>query len=201
MIERLDQLTLQNLIDLSCGDRSVLLVGDEKPTEEEMIERAARLLDEYKSLASPSQAKIDMLEAEELLKLRMKEKCLRLCFALCSQDRPDMAKIVLIDLDVNEDLITTDEKVQTRCKAMLDEVVYEIKRHEELSQEKVTKKVTKTEDVRKSWYSEIAFVMSMLKTSIDPATLNAAIYANLVHSASERSKALAKMPPSMGMFL
>lgn len=201
MIERLDQLTLQNLIDLSCGDRSVLLVGDEKPDEADIMERAGKILDEYKSMASPNQAKIDMIEAEELLKLRMKEKCLRLCFALCSQKRADMAKIVLIDLDVNEDLITTDEKVQTRCKAMLDEVVYEIKRHEELYHEKVTRKVTKTEDVRKSWYSEIAFVMSMLKTSIDPATLNAAIYANLVHSASERSKALAKMPPSMGMFL
>ena len=201
MIERLDQLTLQNLIDLSCGDRSVLLVGDEKPTEEEMIERAARLLDEYKSLASPSQAKIDMLEAEELLKLRMKEKCLRLCFALCSQKRADMAKIVLIDLDVNEDLITTDEKVRTHCKAMLDEVVYEIKRHEELSQEKVTKKVTRMQDIRKSWFSEIAFVMSMLKMSIDPAAVNAAIYANLVHAATERSRAMAKMPASMGLFM
>lgn len=201
MIERLDQLSLQNLIDLSCGDRSVLLVGDEKPDEADIMERAGKILDEYKSIASPKQAKMDMIEAEETTKFRMKEKCLRICVALCSQGRPDMARDVLLELDVSPDLIDTDDKVRTRCKAMLDEVVYEIKRHEELSQEKVTKKVTKTEDIRKSWYSEIAFVMSMLKTNIDPATLNAAIYANLVLSASERSKALAKMPPSMGMFL
>ncbi len=201
MIERLDQLTLQNLIDLSCGDRSVLLVGDEKPDEADIMERAGKILDEYKSIASPKQAKMDMIEAEETTKFRMKEKCLRICVALCSQDRPGMARDVLLELDVSPDLIDTDDKVRTRCKAMLDEVVYEIKRHEELSQEKVTKKVTKIEDIRKSWYSEIAFVMSMLKTNIDPATLNAAIYANLVLSASERSKALAKMPPSMGMFL
>lgn len=201
MIERLDQLTLQNLIDLSCGDRSVLLVGDEKPDEADIMERAGKILDEYKSIASPKQAKMDMIEAEETTKFRMKEKCLRICVALCSQDRPGMARDVLLELDVSPDLIDTDDKVRTRCKAMLDEVVYEIKRHEELSQEKVTKKVTKIEDIRKSWYSEIAFVMSMLKTNIDPATLNAAIYANLVLSASERSKAMAKMPPSMGMFL
>ena len=201
MIERLDQLTLQNLIDLSCGDRSVLLVGDEKPDEADIMERAGKILDEYKSMASPNQAKMDMIEAEEMTKFRMKEKCLRICMALCSQDRPDMARDVLLELDVSAHLIDTDDKVRTRCKAMLDEVLYEIKRHEELSQEKVTRKVTRMQDIRKSWFSEIAFVMSMLKTSIDPATLNAAIYANLVHSASERSKALAKMPPSLGMFL
>lgn len=201
MIERLDQLTLQNLIDLSCGDRSVLLVGDEKPDEADIMERAGKILDEYKSMASPNQAKMDMIEAEEMTKFRMKEKCLRICMALCSQMRPDMARDVLLELDVSAHLIDTDDKVRTRCKAMLDEVVYEIKRHEELSQEKVTKKVTRMQDIRKSWYSEIAFVMSMLKMSIDPATVNAAIYANLVNAASERSKALAKMPPSMGMFL
>lgn len=201
MKTRLDQLTLRDLIELSCGDSSVLLDNEESITDSVLNTCARQILAEYKELASPSQAKIDMLEAEELLKLRMKEKCLRLCFALCSQDRPDMARDVLLELDVSPHLIDTDEKVKTRCKAMIDEVVYEIKRHEELSQEKVTKIVTKTQDIRKSWYSEIAFVMSMLKTSIDPATLNAAIYANLVHSASERSKALAKMPPSMGMFL
>lgn len=201
MIERLDQLTLQNLIDLSCGDRSVLLVGDEKPDEADIMERAGKILDEYKSMASPNQAKMDMIEAEEMTKFRMKEKCLRICMALCSQMRPDMARDVLLELDVSAHLIDTDDKVRTRCKAMLDEVVYEIKRHEELSQEKVTKKVTRMQDIRKSWYSEIAFVMSMLKMSIDPATVNAAIYANLVNAASERSRAMAKMPPSMGMFL
>lgn len=201
MIERLDQLTLQNLIDLSCGDRSVLLVGDEKPDEADIMERAGKILDEYKSMASPNQAKMDMIEAERMTKFRMKEKCLRICMALCSQDRPDMARDVLFELDVSPHLIDTDAKVRTRCKAMIDEVVYEIKRHEELSQEKVTKKVTRMQDIRKSWFSEIAFVMSMLKTSIDPATLNAAIYANLVHSASERSKAMAKMPSIAGLLM
>lgn len=201
MKERLDQLTLQNLIDLSCGDRSVLLVGDETPTEQEMIERAAKILSEYKEIASPSQAKIDMLEGEEITKLRMKEKCLRICMALCSQNRPDMARIVLIDLDVNDDLLTNDESVRAKCKSMLDEVTYEIKRHEELNEEKVAANAAKNTDPRKSWLSEVAYVMSTLKMSIDTNTLNAAIYANLVHQASERNKALAKMPPMMGMFM
>ena len=201
MIDRLDQLTLQNLIDLSCGDRSVLLVGDEKPDEADIMERAVKILSEYKELASPNQAKKDMIEAEELTKMRMKDKCLRICLALCSQERHDMARDVLLELDVKPNLIDTDEKVQPRCKAMLADVEYEIKRIEELNEEDARKKVAKPEDARKTWYSEIAFVMSMLKMSIDPASVNAAIYANLVHAATERSRAMAKMPASMGLFM
>lgn len=201
MKTRLDQLTLRELIELSCGDSSVLLDKGETPNEQVKIAFARQILAEYKELASPNQAKKDMIEAEELTKLRMKDKCLRICLALCSQERPDMARDVLLELDVKPNLIDTDEKVQPRCKAMLADVEYEIKRIEELNEEDASKKVAKPEDARKTWYSEIAFVMSMLKMSIDPASVNAAIYANLVHAATERSRAMAKMPASMGLFM
>ena len=201
MKTRLDQLTLRELIELSCGDSSVLLDNGETPSEQEKLACARQILSEYKELASPNQAKKDMIDAEELTKLRMKDKCLRICLALCSQERPDMARDVLLELDVKPNLIDTDEKVQPRCKAMLADVEYEIKRIEELNEEDASKKVAKPEDARKTWYSEIAFVMSMLKMSIDPEVVNAAIYANLVHAATERSRAMAKMPASMGLFM
>lgn len=201
MKSRLDQLNLQELIELSCGDPSVLLDKDENITDAVQNTCARQIMAEYKSIAAPNQAKIDMIEAEEGTKLRMKEKCLRICLALCSQGRPDMARDVLLELDVNPNLIDTDDKVLPRCKAMLDEVQYEIKRTDELSSAKGEKKRASKEEIRKSWYSEVAFVMSSLKMNIDPANTNAAIYANLVHTASERSKALAKIPPSLGMML
>lgn len=201
MKTRLDQLTLRDLIELSCGDSSVLLDNGETPSEQVKLSCARQILSEYKELASPNQAKKDMIEEEELTKLRMKDKCLSICLALCSQERPDMARDVLLELDVKPNLIDTDEKVQPSCKAMLADVEYEIKRIEELNEEDSRKKVAKPEDARKTWYSEIAFVMSMLKMSIDPASVNAAIYANLVHAATERSRAMAKMPASMGLFM
>ena len=201
MKTRLDQLTLRELIELSCGDSSVLLDKGETPSEQVKLECARQILSEYKELASPNQAKKDMIEAEELTKLRMKDKCLRICLALCIQERTDMARDVLLELDVKPNLIDNDEKVQPRCKAMLADVEYEIKRIEELNEEDASKKVANPEDARKTWYSEIAFVMSMLKMSIDPEVVNAAIYANLVHAATERSRAMAKMPASMGLFM
>lgn len=201
MKTRLDQLTLHNLIELSCGDSSVLLDKDEAPTENVKLACAQQIMSEYKELATPTQAKMDMIEAEEQQKLRMKEKCLHICLALISQERSDMAKDVLLELDVNENLLKSEEAIKSRCNAMLDEVKYEIKRLAELAEERGQKKQQTVTVIRKAWFGEIAFVMSTLKMSIDPATTNAAVYANLVRQAVERNKQLAKMPPMMSMFM
>lgn len=201
MKTRLDQLTLHDLIELSCGDSSVLLDKDETPTENVKLACAQQIMSEYKELATPTQAKMDMIEAEEQQKLRMKEKCLHICLALISQERSDMAKDVLLELDVNENLLESEESIKSRCNAMLDEVKYEIKRLAELAEERGQKKQQTVTDMRKAWFGEIAFVMSTLKMSIDPSTTNAAVYANLVRQAVERNKQLAKMPPMMSMFM
>ncbi len=201
MKTRLDQLTLHDLIELSCGNPSVLLDKDETSTEEEKLACLQQILTEYKELATPTQAKMDMIEEEELQKLQMKEKCLKICLALISQERFDMAKDVLLELDVNENLLTSDDAVNSRCKAMLDEARYEIKRLAELAEERGTMKQQSPVEKRKAWFGEIAFVMSTLKMSIDPATTNAAVYANLVRQAVERNKQMAKMPPMMSMFM
>lgn len=201
MKTRLDQLTLHDLIELSCGDSSVLLDKDDTLTENVKLACAQQIMSEYKGLATPTQAKIDMIEAEEQQKLRMKEKCLHICLALISQERSDMAKDVLLELDVNEDLLKSEEAIKSRCNAMLDEVKYEIKRLAELAEERGQKKQQTVTDMRKAWFGEIAFVMSTLKMSIDPSTTNAAVYANLVRQAVERNKQLAKMPPMMSMFM
>lgn len=201
MKTRLDQLTLHDLIELSCGDSSVLLDKDETPTENVKLACAQQIMSEYKELATPTQAKMDMIEAEEQQKLQMKEACLHICLALISQGRSDMAKDVLLELDVNENLLKSEEAIKSRCNAILDEVKYEIKRLAELSEERGQKKKQTVTDMRKAWFGEIAFVMSTLKMSIDPATTNAAVYANLVRQAVERNKQLAKMPPMMSMFM
>lgn len=201
MKTRLDQLTLHDLIELSCGDSSVLLDKDDTLTENVKLACAQQIMSEYKELATPTQAKIDMIEAEEQQKLRMKEKCLHICLALTSQERSDMAKDVLLELDVNENLLKSEEAIKNRCNAMLDEVKYEIKRLAELAEERGQKKQQTVTDMRKAWFGEIAFVMSTLKMSIDPSTTNAAVYANLVRQAVERNKQLAKIPHMMSMFM
>lgn len=199
MKERLDQLTLQNLIDLSCGDYSVLNDRDEIADEHEVIRRTSRILAEYKSIASPVQAKMDLSDGEKLSKLRIKERCARIAQALNLSGHPDKAREILVELGIDAERLQTVEAIESRCQAILGEVEYERKRIEEYKAKRRSGN-HQPEQVRRSWYAEIAGVMSTLKVPIDMG-INAAIYANLVHQAVERNKALAKMPPSSRMFM
>lgn len=202
MIERLDQLMLKDLIELSCGNANVLLERHEVGEEKKMLRLAARLMDEYKSIASPTKAKVDLIDAEDGQKLMMREKCARILVMLCEQKHSEMTIDVLKELDIDTESLTTPEKITSRCKALLNEAVYDLERYEEQQDEKRKRKgVSDADRVRRSWNSEIAHVMTTLRMSIDPATTNAAIYANLVNQANQRVKALAKAPAMMGMFM
>ena len=200
MKERLDQLTLQQLIDLSCGDCSVLTDGQEEPTEDELSQCAMNILYEYKSIASPSQAKLDMIDGEKLSKLRIKEKCARIGLMLCKSGHPDKAREVLIEMGIDAAYLQTDELILARCQSIVGEVEYESKRMEEYASKRAGK-AQSTDQVRKSWYSEIAGVMGVFHMNIDPLHTNAAVYAHLVYQAVERSKAMAKMPTAGGMLM
>lgn len=193
MRTRLDQLTLSELIELSCGDYTVLCEHDELLVESEVLPRVRAIMSEYKSIASPTQARVELMDSEKMSKLQMKEKCARICMVLCESGHADKAREVLRLLYVNDEHMKTDEAVIAQCRAILGEVEYESKRLDERKAKE--DKSTTPQQVRSNWYAEIASVMSVFRMNIDPEHTNAAIYANLVHQAVERSKAMAKMPP------
>ena len=107
-----------------------------------------------------------------------------------------MAVEILAELDIDTSSLTSDEKIKSRCQALLNEAKYDLERFMESQEDK---KKDKPKDnvtrIRDSWNKEIAYVMATLRMSIDPATTNTAIYANLVHQAEVRAKQMAKMPP------
>ena len=200
MKERLDQLTLAEFIELSCGNAKVLLEKHEVPNEEKMVKLAANLMGEYKSIASPTKAKIDLIDAEDGAKLVMKERCARILVVLCEMGHHEMTLEILEELDIDTSSLSTPEKIKTRCQALLNEAKYDLDRYKEQQEERMEKKGGKDVNrIRKAWNSEIAYVMSTLRMPIDIHTTNAAIYANLVRQAGERAKALAKAP-MMGLF-
>lgn len=198
MKTRLDQLTIQELIELSCGDYTILCDGDELPAGSEVLPKVKAIIAEYRSIASPTQARVELMESESLSKYQMKEKCARICMVLCLKGRHDLAREVLVQLGVGEEHLTTDEAITARCQAIIGEVKYETERIAERKMKSA--KAVSADQTRREWYREIASVMSILKVPID-MSLNAAIYANLVRQAVEHSKAMAKMPPSARMFM
>ena len=96
MRTRIDQLTLHDIVELSCGEISVLLEDGDKPDEKEVLVIARKILDDYKCIASPKQEKIDMIEEEDTTKLQMREKCLRICMALITQNRRSRCRFRLL---------------------------------------------------------------------------------------------------------
>lgn len=199
MKQRLDQLTLQDLIEISCGELSVIAEGDEIPTLEESHGAAVKIIAEYKSIASPVQYRMDVSDAEKLAKLRMREKCARIAMALCRSENLDLARGVLVEYGIDAEFLKDKDSILARCQTIIGEVEYERQRIEDYNAKRKSK-TQSPDQVRRSWYSEIAGVMSSLKVPIDMRT-NAAIYANLVHQAVERSKAIAKMPRSARLFM
>ena len=199
MKQRLDQLTLQELIELSCGDASVLNEHDEVPAVEETVKAASRILGEYKSIASPAQARMDLSEKEKLAKLAIKEKCARIAMALCQSGKTEDARTILMDLGVSSGHLKTETDIIARCQAIIGEADYERQRIAEHNAKR-TEKQKSEEEVRHSWYAEIASVMSILKVPVE-MRINACVYANLVHQAVERNKAMAKMPSMAGMLM
>ena len=199
MKTRLDQLTLKELIELSCGDYTVLCENDELLVDSDVLPKVKAILSEYKSIASPTQARVELMDSEKLSKFQMKEKCARICILLCAHGRHDLARDVLLQLGIEEQHLASDEAIMARCQAIIGEVQYETERMTERKAK--TLKARTPEQTRREWYSEIASVMGVFHMNIDPMHTNAAIYANLVRQAVERSKAMAKMPPTARMFM
>lgn len=195
MIERLDQLTLEALIEVSCGNLAPL--GCEN--EADGVNLANRLISEYMFIAQPTRAKMHLSESEDVAKLKMREKCLKILNLLCELGHPEKAKEVLMELGVSEVHLKDNDAIMLRCTAMLQDVQFELRRAEEEKKEMLEAERS-PEQLRKGWYAEIAFVMSSLKMSFDQKTMNAAVYANLVRQAVERAKMMAKAP-QLGMFV
>ena len=66
---------------------------------------------------------------------------------------------------------------------MLRSAIFEQKRNEERRKEEGEEKKATPEQIRSSFDTEIAFLMTYFKMNIDSRIINAAVYANIVHQA------------------
>mgnify|MGYP000749507527 CR=1 FL=1 len=110
MIERLNQITLNDFIELSCGNYACLLSGREFVSESTLKEIASKLLIEYRSIVNPSNMKVMVMDKEDMLKERAKLLSLRICQALVSLGFYDDARQVLGQLNVDPQNMS-DEQV------------------------------------------------------------------------------------------
>ena len=182
MIERLNQITLNDFIELSCGNYACLLSGRGSVSESMLKEMASKLIIEYRSIVNPSGMQAMIMDKEDMVKERAKLLSLRICQTLVSLGFYDDVRQVLGQLNVDiRDM--SDEQVISKLDHLLHSAIFEQKRNEERRSEEHKGSKATPEQIRSSFDAEIAFLMTFFKMSIDSRVINAAVYANIVHQA------------------
>lgn len=182
MIERLNQISLNDFIELSCGNYNCLLFDGEAATEEELKERATKLIVNYRNIVNPSGMKAMLLDKEDIVKERAKLLSLRICQTLVSINCYDDVREILLLFGVDARGMN-DELVKNKLENLLHTAIFEQKRNKERRQEDNKGDKATPEQIRSSFDSEIAFLMTYFKMNIDSRIINAAVYANIVHQA------------------
>ena len=130
MIERLNQITLNDFIELSCGNYACLLSGRGSVSESMLKEMASKLIIEYRSIVNPSGMQAMIMDKEDMVKERAKLLSLRICQTLVSLGFYDDVRQVLGQLNVDiRDM--SDEQVISKLDYLLHSAIFEQKRNEE----------------------------------------------------------------------
>lgn len=124
MIERLNQITLNDFIELSCGNYVCLLSDCKSMSESTLKEIASKLLVEYRSIVNPSNMKAMVMDKEDMLKERAKLLSLRICQALVSLGFYDDVRQVLGQLNVDTRNMS-DEQVISKIDYLLHSAIFE----------------------------------------------------------------------------
>lgn len=182
MIERLNQISLSDFIDISCGEYLCLLSENESKSEEELKERAQKLIIDYRNITNSSGVKALILDKEDIMKERTRLLLLRICQTLIAVCSFDEVREVLMQMEVNAHNMD-NEQLKSKLDYMLHIAIFEQKRNEERRIEEHSEKKATPEQIRSSFDSEIAFLMTYFKMNIDAHAVSAAVYANIVHQA------------------
>lgn len=182
MIERLNQISLSDFIDISCGEYLCLLSENESKSDEELKERASKLIIDYRNITNPSGVKALILDKEDIMKERTHLLLLRICQTLIAVCSFDEVREVLMQMEVNAHNMD-NEQLKSKLDYMLHIAIFEQKRNEERRVEEHSEKKATPEQIRSTFDSEIAFLMTYFKMNIDVHAVSAAVYANIVHQA------------------
>lgn len=181
MIERLNQLSLYDFIELSCGDCTVLLSPGEGISEVELKKRSSDLIIEYKRITNPSGLNSVLMDREDMVKERTRVLLFKLCVSLIAIGAYEDVRETLAMLSYDMKSMS-DEQVKSKVEELLRSALFEQKRSDEIRSDNETEKAT-PEQIRSSFDAEIAFIMTFFKMNIDVRNINAAVYANIVHQA------------------
>lgn len=175
MKEHLEQLTMSQFIDLLCGDMSVLLDKHEivKPNKLPVITRS--IIMEYRAVADPGGNSAYLMQAEDMVKAKLRVIIFTMCHNLVSFKQYGKAREVLVAYGLSASK-WNDNKTDGVVKAKLEQA------RRELDTLNAENEKTKHQDanIRAGFDTLTATLMAHFKFQINTDTIKATLYANLV---------------------
>lgn len=176
MIENISEISLKNFIELLCGNYSVLQQGEECLSLD-LKKKASDLIFEYRKIVNPSGVESYLMDREEDVKIKSRLLALRMCKALLSLGDVDFVIQSMKDMGYGN---VASEKVGSMIDRYIAECRYMQKKHDDRLKNNQN---SQPKNVRESYDTEIAFIMTYFKMNIDINIISAGIYANMVRQA------------------
>lgn len=185
MIEKLEQLTIGQFIDLVCGDMSVLADTEEQQSQTRFALVMRNIVLEYRKIADPAGVKIYLSELEELIKAKLGVAVFGMCKNLVKLGAYDRCREVLVECGINAARMS-DKRLEAEVKSRYQRASKTVLRIEDENKDIHAEK----EDIRRQFDEQTAALMTHFKFQIDTCTMKASIYAHLVARYNREVKAM-----------
>lgn len=180
MITTLSRLSLCDFIELLCGNNGVLV--EDGDSDACVSKVASELIYQYQCIVNPSGVESSLIDKEEVIKVRYRIAIVKILKALMSINAVDDVSELLSSMNIN---VSGTDNISKKLDRMLAEAEYMKKRIDDRREEK---HAHSADDIRRSYDSEIAFLMTYYKMNIDSRNITAGVYANMVHRADVEIK-------------
>lgn len=184
MKEKLQQLTLSQFIDLICGNTAVLLDEHEAENDDKLAIVTRNIVLEFRSIADPGGAATYLKHSEDWIKAKINVIIFTMCDNLVSLGQYGGAREILMEYGLNASG-WTDGRISGTIRAKREQWQRELNAIEAEAQ----KALEERENIRAQFDTQVASIMAHFKFQIDPATIKAPLYANLVARYNREVKA------------
>lgn len=181
MIERLEQLTLSQFVDLVCGDTTIMRgKGDTDKTAIAL----RNIVMEYRNIADPGGTHSYLQRIEDWIKAKIEVIVFTMCLNLATLKQFSRVREVLAAYGLSSSG-WNDSRVEGTVNARLSQAQRTL---DEIESEN-EKAEAERENIRAQFDTQTAALMANFKFQIDPDTIKATLYANLVARYNREIKA------------
>lgn len=175
MIERLEELTMGQFIDLICGKTNVLADKEDNITAVKSAIALRNIVMQYREIADPGGSKNYIATVDEYVKAKMSAVIFAMCDSMIKLDAYGNAREVLLEYGIRADRMD-NKRLAAEIKSRLNKAKKTIS---EIENDNSADNV-KASDIRAQFDKQTAAIMAYFKFQIDLDSMKATIFAHLV---------------------